>query len=242
MADGGIDASFAAVPLDLSAMQTELVQHKVVIIELRDAISQLVKNTLAPGHESHVKQTNTNPAPRPPGTRRRTCRARQRADYLDKKHGGLLVWPGSQSIDKIRAFPSQGQDVPHNNSSILGQQQPSSAQLRSRNHRNKSSLQPKHQSEKELSKTRLNSSATNFPQLGTSTQNASQHSQSQLPPSQRQNAPHISHNHGTDSQQPATSRRPRRSGRDRPSQARNQVRHPLPYDSHIYRTPHNLTS
>ena len=241
MADEGVDASFAAVPPDLSAMQTELVQHKVVLI-LRDAISQLVKNTLAPGHESHVKQTNTNPAPRPPGTGRRTCRARQRADYPDKKHGGLLVWPGSQSIDKIRAFPSQGQNVPHNNSSILGQQQPSSVQLRSRNHRNKSSLQPKHQSKKEPSKTRSNSSAINNSQLGTSTQNASQHSQSQSPPPQRQNALHISHNLGTDSQQPATSRRPRRLGRDHPSQARNQVRHPLPRDSHIYRTPHNLKS
>ena len=205
-------------------------------------MSQLVKTTLAPGHESHVKQTNTNPAPRPPGTGRRTCRARQRADYLDKKHGGLLVWPGSQSIDKIRAFPSQGQDVPHNNSSILGQQQPSSVQLRSRNRRNKSSLRPKHQSEKGPSQTRPHSSFTNPPQLGKPPLTASQHPQSQLPPSQRQNAPHSSHNLGADSQHPATSRRPKRSGRDRPSQAGNQVRRPLPHDSHIYRTPHNLAS
>ena len=223
-------------------MRKELIHQKENIIELRNVISKLVENALVPGRESHVDQNKTNPASRLPGTRRRTYRTKHRTNYLDRKLGGHHVWPGSQSTDKIRASPSQGQNAPHNNSSTFGQQQPSSVQLRSGNHRNRLSLQPKHQSKKEPSKTRSNSSAINISQLGTSTQNASQHSQSQSPPPQRQNALHISHNLGTDSQQPATSRRPRRLGRDRPSQARNQVRHPLPYDSHIYRTPHNLAS
>ena len=89
---------------------------------------------------------------------------------------------------------------------------------------------------------RLSSSAINNLQLFTSTQNASQHSQSQSPPLQRQNAPHNSHSLSADSQQPATACHPRRLGRERPSQTRNQNRYPLPQDSYFYRTPYIFKS
>ena len=86
------------------------------------------------------------------------------------------------------------------------------------------------------------SSAINNLQLFTSTQDASQQSQSQLPPLQRQNAPHNGHSLSVGGQQPATAHPPRRLRQEQPSQTRNQNRHPLPQDSYFNRTPYTFQS
>ena len=89
---------------------------------------------------------------------------------------------------------------------------------------------------------RPSSSAINNLQRFTSTQDASQQSQSQLPPLQRQNAPHNGHSLSVGEQQPATAHPPRRLRQEHPSQTRNQNRHPLPQDTYFYRTPYTFQS
>ena len=166
---------------------------------------------------------------------------------------------------KPRLPPLQRQNAPHNgHSPRVDQQQPAAARSipvhsRSRSRRNERPFQPKHQNKKKTNRTMLSkyhpnylagepgrirpsSSAINNLQLFTSTQDASQHSQSQSPPLQRQNAPHNGHSLSVGSQQPATARPPRRLRQERPSQTRNQNRHPLPQDTYFYRTPYIFKS
>ena len=64
---------------------------------------------------------------------------------------------------------------------------------------------------------RPNSSATKNTLRSTSTQDASQQSQSQLPLLQRQDAPHSGHSLSVGGQQPATACPPRRPRQERPS-------------------------
>ena len=64
---------------------------------------------------------------------------------------------------------------------------------------------------------RPNSSATKNTLRSTSTQDASQQSQSQLPLLQRQDAPHSGHSLSVGGQQPATASPPRRPRQERPS-------------------------
>ena len=95
---------------------------------------------------------------------------------------------------------------------------------------------------RESGRIKPSSSAINNQQLFTSTQDALQQSQSQLPSLQRQNAPHNGHSLSTGEQQPATAHPPRRLRQEQPSQTRNQNRHPLPQDSHFNRTPYTFQS
>ena len=95
---------------------------------------------------------------------------------------------------------------------------------------------------RESGRIKPSSSAINNQQLFTSTQDALQQSQSQLPSLQRQNAPHNGHSLSIGEQQPATAHPPRRLRQEQPSQTRNQNRHPLPQDSYFNRTPYTFQS